>query len=149
MPPGAHNALVSHSLLATLPLADEEFVAAGYIRAWQDARGKYGSEGEYVMARPVRGALNPSPVDHTTDAWDTIDWLVKNIPESNGKVGMIGSSYEGFTVAMALLDPHPALKAAVPGEPADRWLDGRRLVQLRCFSQRNARLHSHADRAAR
>ena len=114
---------LSHSLQATLPLADEEFVKAGYIRAWQDARGKYGSEGEYVMARPVRGPLNPGAVDHTTDAWDTIDWLVKNIPESNGKIGMIGSSYEGFTVAMALVDPHPALKAAVPESPLiDGWM---------------------------
>lgn len=113
---------LSHSLQATLPLA-EEFVKAGYIRAWQDARGKYGSEGEYVMARPVRGPLNPGTVDHTTDAWDTIDWLVKNIPESNGKIGMIGSSYEGFTVAMALVDPHPALKAAVPESPLiDGWM---------------------------
>jgi hypothetical protein len=114
---------LSHSLQNTLPLADEEFARQGYIRAWQDARGKYGSEGDYVMARPVRGALNPTAVDHTTDAWDTIDWLVKNIPESNGKVGMIGSSYEGFTVAMALLDPHPALKAAVPESPLiDGWM---------------------------
>ena len=112
-----------HSLQATLPMADEEFARAGYIRAWQDARGKYGSEGDYVMARPVRGPLNATSVDHTTDAWDTIDWLVKNIPQCNGKVGMIGSSYEGFTVAMALLDPHPALKAAVPESPLiDGWM---------------------------
>ena len=111
------------SLLSTLPLADELFVEAGYIRVYQDVRGKYGSEGEYVMARPVRGPLNPTSVDHTTDAWDTIDWLVKNIPESNGRVGMIGSSYEGFTVLMALLDPHPALKAAVPESPlTDGWM---------------------------
>jgi hypothetical protein len=112
-----------YSLQNTLPLADEEFARQGYIRVWQDARGKYGSEGDYVMARPVRGALNPTSVDHTTDAWDTIDWLIKNIPGSNGKVGMIGSSYEGFTVAMALLDPHPALKAAVPESPLiDGWM---------------------------
>ena len=114
---------VSPSLLSTLPLADEDFVHAGYIRVYQDVRGKYGSEGDYVMMRPVRGPLNPSATDHTTDAWDTIDWLVKNIPESNGKVGMIGSSYEGFTVVMALLDPHPALKAAVPESPViDAWM---------------------------
>src|SRR5207237_7945116 len=62
-------------------------------------------------------------VDPTTDAWDTIDWLVKNIPESNGRVGMIGSSYEGFTVVMALLDPHPALKVAAPESPmVDGWM---------------------------
>ncbi len=114
---------LSHSLQTTLPLSDGEFVKAGNIRVWQDVRGKYGSEGDYVMARPVRGPLNPTEVDHSTDAWDTIEWLLKNVPESNGKVGMIGSSYEGFTVVMALLDPHPALKAAVPESPmVDGWM---------------------------
>jgi len=113
----------SASLKSTLPLADEVFVQAGYIRVYQDVRGKYGSEGEYVMARPVRGPLNPTKTDHATDAWDTIEWLVKNLPESNGRVGMIGSSYEGFTVAMALMEPHPALKAAVPESPLmDGWM---------------------------
>jgi predicted acyl esterase len=86
-------------------------------------RGKHGSEGEYLVTRPVRGPLNPSGVDHTTDAWDTVDWLVSNLPESNGRVGMIGSSYEGFTVVMALLDPHPALKVAAPESPlVDGWM---------------------------
>jgi putative CocE/NonD family hydrolase len=113
----------SPRLLDALPLEAENFVKAGYIRVYQDVRGKYGSEGAYVMTRPPVGALNPTKVDHTTDAWDTIDWLVKNLPESNGKVGMIGSSYEGFTVVMALLDPHPALKAAVPESPmVDGWM---------------------------
>ena len=104
-------------MLAMLPLADEDYVREGYIRVYQDVRGKYGSEGVYEVTRPVRGPWNPTETDHVTDAWDTIDWLVKNVPESNGRVGMIGSSYEGFTVAMALLDPHPALKAAVPESP--------------------------------
>ena len=90
--------LESPSMLAELPQGDEVFVRGGYIRVFQDVRGKYGSEGEYVMTRPLRGPLNASEVDHSTDAYDTIDWLVKNIPESNGKVGMLGSSYEGFTV---------------------------------------------------
>ncbi len=112
----------SPSLLATLPEADEVFVSHGYIRVYQDVRGKYGSEGEYVMTRELRGPLNGTPVDHSTDAWDTIDWLVKNVPQSNGRVGMIGSSYEGFTVLMALVNPHPALKAAVPECPmVDGW----------------------------
>jgi putative CocE/NonD family hydrolase len=111
------------SMLGLLSLADEGFVEAGYIRVYQDIRGKYGSEGAYVMTRPVRGPLNSTNVDHVTDAWDTIDWLVKHVPESNGKVGMIGSSYEGFTVVMALLDPHPALKAAVTESPMiDGWI---------------------------
>jgi putative CocE/NonD family hydrolase len=110
------------SLLATVQLADEDFVKAGYIRVWQDVRGKYGSEGDYVMTRPVRGPLNPTSVDNPTDTWDTIDWLVKHIPESNGRVGMIGCSYEGFTTAEALIDPHPALKATVPCSPLiDAW----------------------------
>ena len=111
------------SMLALLPETDSDFVRAGFIRVFQDIRGKYGSEGIYEMTRPPRGPLNGTSTDETTDAWDTIDWLVKNIPESNGKVGMFGSSYEGFTVVMALLDPHPALKAAVPESPmVDGWM---------------------------
>jgi len=110
-------------MLATLPQGDDVFAADGYIRAFQDVRGKYKSEGEYVMTRPVRGPLNPTATDHVTDAYDTIDWLVKNTPESNGRVGMIGSSYEGFTVVMALLAPHPALKVAAPESPmVDGWM---------------------------
>ena len=102
--------------------ADAVFVTRGYIRAYQDIRGKYGSEGDYVMTRELRGPLNDTTVDHSTDTYDTIDWLVKNVPESNGKVGMIGSSYGGFTVLMGLINPHPALKAAVPECPmVDGW----------------------------
>jgi putative CocE/NonD family hydrolase len=113
---------VSPHILDTLALADEVLVPHGYIRVLQDVRGKYGSEGDYVMTRPLKGPLNSTPVDHSTDAWDTIDWLVKNVPESNGKVAMIGSSYEGFTVLMALVNPHPALRAAVPMNPmVDGW----------------------------
>jgi putative CocE/NonD family hydrolase len=95
----------------------------GYIRVVQDVRGKYGSEGGYVMNRPMAGsAFNPTEVDHSTDAWDTIDWLSKNVPESNGKVGIIGGSYDGFTPLMALVNPHPALKVAVPMNPmVDGW----------------------------
>ncbi|MDE0880235.1 MAG: CocE/NonD family hydrolase, partial [Sphingomonas bacterium] len=96
----------STKMREALPLSDEIFVDNGYIRVYQDIRGKYGSEGDYVVTRPVIGLLNPTKVDHTTDAYDTIDWLVNkaNLPQSNGKVGMIGSSYEGFTVVMALLN---------------------------------------------
>jgi putative CocE/NonD family hydrolase len=113
----------SPHMLAVLPQSDDVFVAGGYIRVFQDVRGKYGSEGEYVMTRPLKGPLNSSQVDHSTDAYDTIDWLVKNVPESNGKVGMLGSSYEGFTVVMALVDPHPALKVAAPMSPmVDGWM---------------------------
>ena len=113
----------SPHMLDTLPQGDDVFVKAGYIRVFQDVRGKYGSEGKYVMTPPPTGPLNPDGPNDTTDAWDTIDWLVKNVPESNGKVGMLGSSYEGFTVVMALLDPHPALKVACPESPMiDGWM---------------------------
>jgi putative CocE/NonD family hydrolase len=95
----------------------------GYIRVVQDVRGKHGSEGDYVVNRPLRGPLNPTPVDHATDTYDTIDWLVKNVPESNGKVGILGISYDGFLPLMALVDPHPALKVSVPMNPmVDGWM---------------------------
>ena len=113
----------SPRMVATLPQGDEVFAADGYIRVFQDVRGKYGSEGDYVMTRPLKGPLNSSQVDHSTDAYDTIDWLVKNVPESNGRVGMLGSSYEGFTVVMALVNPHPALRVAAPMSPmVDGWM---------------------------
>lgn len=103
--------------------ATDVIVEGGYIRVVQDVRGKHGSEGDYVMNRPLRGPQNPTAVDHATDTWDTVDWLVKNVPESNGKVGILGISYDGFTPLMALFDPHPALKAAVPMNPmVDGWL---------------------------
>ena len=108
---------------ATGSQMDEPFLKDGYIRAYQDVRGKYESEGEYVLTRPISGPLNPTSIDHATDAYDTIDWLVKNTPEANGRVGMIGSSYPGFTTAMGLINPHPALKAAVPQSPMiDGWM---------------------------
>ena len=113
----------SQKIEEILPVMDAEFVNDGYIRVYQDVRGLGGSEGDYVMNRPLRGPLNKTKVDHATDAWDTIDWLVKNVPESNGRVGITGSSYLGFTALMALVDPHPALKAAVPQSPmVDGWM---------------------------
>src|ERR1700681_2803413 len=103
--------------------ATEVIVEGGYIRVVQDVRGKHGSEGDYVMTRPLHGPLNPTPVDHSTDTYDTIDWLVKNIPESNGRVGILGISYDGFLPLMALVNPHPALKVAVPMNPmVDGWM---------------------------
>ena len=104
--------------------ATDVIVSGGYIRVVQDVRGKYGSEGDYVMNRPFQGPLNPTPVDHATDTYDTIDWLIKNVPESNQRVGIIGISYDGFTTLAALVHPHPALKAAVPMNPmVDAWFD--------------------------
>jgi putative CocE/NonD family hydrolase len=110
------------ALVDSTDVADDAVVNGGYIRVMQDVRGKHGSEGGYVMTRPLRGSLNPGDVDHSTDTYDTIDWLVKNIPESNGKVGILGISYDGFTSLMALVNPHPALRAAVPiNAMVDGW----------------------------
>ncbi len=103
--------------------AVEVIVEGGYIRVVQDIRGKYGSEGDYVMNRPIHGPQNPTPVDESTDTYDTIDWLVKNVPESNGNVGILGISYDGFLPLMALVNPHPALKVSVPMNPmVDGWM---------------------------
>jgi putative CocE/NonD family hydrolase len=111
------------SILQGYDNASDVIVQGGYIRVIQDVRGKYGSEGDYVMNRPLSGnAFNPTPVDHSTDTWDTIEWLTKNIPESNGKVGIIGISYDGYLPLMALVNPHPALKVSVPMNPmVDGW----------------------------
>jgi hypothetical protein len=103
--------------------AREVIVEGGFIRVEQDVRGKHGSEGDYVLGRSVRGPLNPTPVDHATDTYDTIDWLVKNVPQCNGRVGILGISYDGFLSLMALINPHPALKVAVPMNPmVDGWI---------------------------
>jgi putative CocE/NonD family hydrolase len=124
------NRLTSHTqsshLGPTLDGYDNAYdvvVEGGYIRVVQDVRGKHGSEGDYVMTRPLHGPLNPTPVDHATDTYDTIDWLIKNTPESNGRVGILGISYDGFLPLMALVNPHPALKVSVPMNPmVDGWM---------------------------
>lgn len=109
--------------LAGYDNALDVILEGGYIRVVQDVRGKHGSEGDYVVNRPLRGPQNKTPVDHATDTYDTIEWLVKNVPESNGKVGILGISYDGFTPLMALVDPHPALKVSVPMNPmVDGWM---------------------------
>jgi putative CocE/NonD family hydrolase len=113
----------SPRFLSVAPTMMDTAAEAGYILAYQDVRGKHGSEGDYVMNRPLRGPLNATGTDHSTDTWDTIEWLVKNVPESNGRVATIGGSYEGFTVLMSTIRPHPALKAAVPFAPmVDGWM---------------------------
>jgi putative CocE/NonD family hydrolase len=122
--------LVTHSLSGHLgPMlqgydnATDVVLEDGYIRVMQDVRGKYDSEGDYVMNRPLHGPQNPTPVDDATDTYDTIEWLVHNVPESNGKVGALGISYDGFEPLMALVNPHPALKVAVPMNPmVDGWM---------------------------
>jgi putative CocE/NonD family hydrolase len=113
----------SPHMAAAVQHMNDTSVAAGYIIVYQDVRGKYGSEGDYVMTRPPLGPQNSTSVDHSTDTYDTIDWLVKNVPESNGRVGTIGGSYEGFTSVLSTLHPHPALKVAVPFAPMiDGWM---------------------------
>ena len=113
----------SQSAVDVLQVMDKEFVNDGYIRIYQDIRGLHNSEGQFVMDRPIVGPLNNTGIDESTDAYDTIDWLVKNVPESNGKVGVIGSSYLGFTTLAAEINAHPALKAAVPQSPmVDGWM---------------------------
>ena len=120
---GSTHRVASQRIVDILEAMDAEFAEDGYIRVYQDIRGMHRSEGEYVMNRPIVGPLNDTGIDESTDAYDTIDWLVKNVPESNGKVGIIGSSYLGFTTLMAEINPHPALKAAVPESPmVDGWM---------------------------
>jgi len=93
------------------------------IVVFQNLRGRFKSEGTFVMQRAPRDRNDPKSIDEATDAYDTIDWLVKNLPNNNGRVGMHGISYSGWTTVMALLEPHPALKAAIEGaSPADMFL---------------------------
>jgi hypothetical protein len=101
----------------------EFLIDDGYILAFQDIRGRFKSEGEFVMQRPPRNRADRSSIDESTDAYDSIDWMVKNVQGNNGRVGMLGVSYPGWLVTMALLDPHPALKAASEqATPADMFL---------------------------
>ena len=101
----------------------DELIADDYILVWQNLRGRFKSEGTFVMQRPVRDKSKPNSIDEGTDAYDTIDWLLKNIPDNNGRAGIFGVSYAGWTTVMALLEPHPALKAASEqASPADMFL---------------------------
>ena len=100
-----------------------EMIAEGYIFVFQDIRGRYGSEGKFVMQRPVRDPKDPMAIDEGSDTYDTIDWLVKNVPHNNGRVGLLGISYGGWLTVMGMLDPHPALKAvSEQASPADMFL---------------------------
>ena len=100
-------------------LANDRFIIVG-----QDVRGRYGSEGEYVHVRPFNPNKTGKEIDESSDAYDTIDWLVKNVPNNNGKVGMFGISYPGFYTALGMVDSHPALKAASPQAPISDWFIG-------------------------
>ena len=113
----------SPHLALVVPPYFDTVAEARYIIVSQDVRGKHKSEGSYVMNRAPIGPLNSSETDHATDTFDTIDWLVKHLPESNGRVAIMGGSYGGFTAVMGTLRPHPALKAAVPFAPMiDGWM---------------------------
>lgn len=95
-----------------------------FILVTQDVRGRYASEGEFVHVRPFNPSKHAQETDESSDAWDTIDWLVKNVPNNNGKVGMFGISYPGFYTSMGMIDTHPALKAASPQAPIADWFMG-------------------------
>ncbi|MGA2533889.1 MAG: CocE/NonD family hydrolase, partial [Candidatus Aminicenantales bacterium] len=109
-----------------LPLASEpykELVEEGYIFVIQDIRGRYQSEGRFLMQRPPRDKRDPRAIDESTDAYDTVDWLLKNVPGNNGRAGLMGISYGGWLTAMAMFDPHPAVKAVSPqASPADMYI---------------------------
>ena len=101
----------------------KEFVQDGYIFVRQDIRGRYNSEGQFVMNRPPRDKKDLKAIDESTDTYDTIDWLVKNVAKNNGRVGILGVSYDGWLAAVATLDAHPALKASSPQAPmTDTWM---------------------------
>ena len=102
-----------------LTLAKDKFILVS-----QDVRGRYGSEGQYAHVRPFNPNKGPQDTDESSDAWDTIDWLVKHVPNNNGKVGMFGISYPGFYTSMGMIDSHPALKAASPQAPVADWFIG-------------------------
>ena len=104
-------------------VADDVVATGGYIRVFAGCARQVPIRRRLCHDSAAEGPLNSTEVDHSTDAYDTIEWLVNNMPQSNGKVGMLGISYDGFTTLMALVNPHPALKAAVPiNSMVDGWM---------------------------
>ncbi|HLH53314.1 MAG TPA: CocE/NonD family hydrolase [Verrucomicrobiae bacterium] len=126
--------LLTRTPYALKPYGDDNYSEAGgsfamfakdkFILVTQDVRGRYGSEGEYEHVRPFKENKGPKEADESTDAYDTIDWLVQHVPGNNGKVGMFGISYPGFYTSMGMIDSHPALKAASPQAPVSDWFMG-------------------------
>ncbi len=120
-PYDAPGALSGHSSSRLDVTLGSKFLGDDYIYVFQDIRGRFKSEGDYAMYRVPRGEFNKTVTDETTDAWDTIDWLVQNVA-SNGRVGVWGTSYPGWLTLAAMAQPHPALAAAVPFNPVvDVW----------------------------
>jgi uncharacterized protein len=103
---------------------DYRFLAAdGYIFVYQDIRGRYGSEGQFVMNHPLHDPADPKGVDESTDTYDTVEWLLHNVPGNNDRVGVLGVSYPGFLATMAGINPHPAVRAISPQAPmTDTWM---------------------------
>lgn len=124
-PYGAYQPVKEDSVIDTdkLPVYYRSMAKEGYIFIFQDIRGKFKSEGSFEMNRPVYHVLDKTKTDESTDAYDAIDWLIKNIGNNNGKAGIFGISYDGYTALDASVDPHPALKASSPqASPADMFL---------------------------
>lgn len=103
---------------------NEEFDKAGYIFVLQDVRGRYQSEGQFVEVRPHIEHPSPKDTDESTDMYDTVEWLLKNVSRNNGKVGIWGFSYPGFFVSASIVDSHPAIKAASPEAPVTNLFEG-------------------------
>src|SRR2546425_5667818 len=103
---------------------DELFPREGYIFVYQDVRGRWMSEGEFEDVRPYIPNKTGKQIDETTDTYDTVDWLIKNVPNNNGRVGVYGISYPGFYTSMAGIDNHPAVKAISPQAPVSDWFNG-------------------------
>jgi hypothetical protein len=103
---------------------DELFAREGYVFAYQDVRGRWKSEGQFEDVRPDIANTKPTEIDESTDTFDTVVWLVKNIPNNNGRVGIWGISYPGFYTSAGIIDSHPAIKAASPQAPVSDWFHG-------------------------
>jgi|SRR5579884_585571 len=114
------------------------FAKSKYIFVYQDVRGRYMSEGVYENMRPLLDthSRNSRDIDESTDTWDTIDWLIKNVANNNGRVGMWGISYPGFYTACGMVDAHPALKAVSPQAPIADWFDLPQTVTCEAFPSR-------------
>jgi hypothetical protein len=114
---------VDGTTMASFFAGRPEMARAQYIYVAEDIRGRFESEGQFVMMRPLADHRNPKAVDESTDAYDTVAWLLKNVPGNNGRVGVVGTSYPGFLTMMSGIDPHPAVKAISPQAPMiDVWI---------------------------